>query len=190
VARHGVKYALVNIRLRFPGQYLDEETGLHYNYFRDYDPVVGRYTQPDPIGLFGGINTYGYVFGNPLAYYDPYGLAPPSLPDWVVNGVTGFGDGVSSLLTLGYYSTSDFRRGHGIDGGVDVCSGWYKGGTYAGWAWGAGTFWAAGLYGGGSSVFWSGAGNMQRAAQLGRSLERTPIGWAMNKFGERVPYWM
>lgn len=66
---------LVNIRLRFPGQYLDEETGLHYNYFRDYDPATGRYVQSDPIGLNGGINTYGYARANPLRYLDPLGLS-------------------------------------------------------------------------------------------------------------------
>ena len=42
--------------LRFPGQYYDAETGTHYNYFRDYDPHVGRYVQSDPIGLNGGAN--------------------------------------------------------------------------------------------------------------------------------------
>lgn len=59
--------------LRFPGQYLDKETGLHYNYFRDYDPGTGRYVQSDPIGIDGGLNTYLYANANPLSYVDPEG---------------------------------------------------------------------------------------------------------------------
>jgi RHS repeat-associated protein len=63
------------LNLRFPGQYFDPETNAHYNYYRDhYFPSLGRYGQSDPIGLLGGINTYGYVEGNPLRYSDPSGL--------------------------------------------------------------------------------------------------------------------
>lgn len=67
--------SLYTFNLRFAGQYYDVETNLHYNYFRDYDPSTGRYVQSDPIGLAGGLNTYGYVGGNPLGYSDPYGLS-------------------------------------------------------------------------------------------------------------------
>jgi RHS repeat-associated protein len=59
---------------RFMGQYYDQETGLHYNYFRYYDPKTGRYITPDPIGLWGGINLFSYVANSPLHYIDPYGL--------------------------------------------------------------------------------------------------------------------
>ncbi|WP_269750002.1 RHS repeat domain-containing protein, partial [Pseudomarimonas arenosa] len=61
-------------RLRFPGQYYDSESGLHYNYFRDYDPSTGRYIESDPIGLDGGPNTYAYVEGRPLITFDDKGL--------------------------------------------------------------------------------------------------------------------
>ena len=60
--------------VRMAGQYFDSEVGISYNYFRDYDPSVGRYVQSDPIGLQGGMNTYGYVGANALGAVDPLGL--------------------------------------------------------------------------------------------------------------------
>lgn len=67
--------------LRFPGQYFDKETNTSYNYFRDYDPSIGRYVQSDPIGLGGGINTYSYVGAAPLDYADPDGKSR-TRPSW------------------------------------------------------------------------------------------------------------
>ncbi len=64
---------VVEQNLRMQGQYLDRETGLHYNLFRYYDPDSGRFTQHDPIGLAGGINLYQYA-PNALGWVDPLGL--------------------------------------------------------------------------------------------------------------------
>ena len=103
--------------LRLPGQYEDTETGTYYNYFRDYDPVTGRYLQRDPIGMAGGFNPYAYVNGNPLRFADPYGLWAwgDPLDQRIVDAAAGFGDG----LTAGF--TATIRKSWNI-GGVDECS--------------------------------------------------------------------
>ena len=61
--------------LRFPGQYYDSETELHYNYYRTYDPSTGRYMESDPISLAAGLNTYSYVSNMPTMQTDTFGLA-------------------------------------------------------------------------------------------------------------------
>ena len=85
------------MRLQFPGQYYDTETNLFYNWNRYYDPQLGRYITSDPIGLDGGINTYGYVEQNPIIKYDPDGTVV-----WVLNPpvITGIGEGLSAQGSL------------------------------------------------------------------------------------------
>jgi RHS repeat-associated protein len=76
--------------LRFPGQYYRVESGLFYNYYRDYDPQTGRYLEADPIGLRGGINTYAYVSNAPLSWFDKFGLS-----GWLTvssSGTSGLGN--------------------------------------------------------------------------------------------------
>lgn len=63
------------LRVRFSG-------AMFYNYYRDYDPTVGRYIESDPIGLAGGNNPYQYVTSNPLRYVDPFGLDPRCGAGW------------------------------------------------------------------------------------------------------------
>ena len=85
--------------LRFPGQYFDEETGLHYNYFRDYEPNTGRYMQSDPIGLRGGISTYAYAVGNPVNHSDIFGL-------FAIGPYTQLGGGIGGrAICDGYFLT-------------------------------------------------------------------------------------
>jgi RHS repeat-associated protein len=76
---------VLNFNHRFPGQYFDTETGLHQNWFREYDPKVSRYVQSDPIGLKGGTNTYGYVLSSPLNATDKLGLCTVVVVD--LNGI-------------------------------------------------------------------------------------------------------
>lgn len=91
--------------LRLPGQYQDEETGLHYNWNRYYDPSVGRYITPDPLGIVAGVNFYAYANGTPTGLIDPSGLdfmdpvfgliykatGGRSLPQGVVDFAAGWG---------------------------------------------------------------------------------------------------
>jgi RHS repeat-associated protein len=119
-----------SLDLRFPGQIHDDETGLSYNIMRDYRPDAGRYVQSDPLGLGAGVNTYGYVEGNPLWASDPYGLY-----DWNDAGAdfVNFADysaGVADSLTFG--GTNWLRNQFGINDFADPCSLYNRTGNWMG----------------------------------------------------------
>ncbi|WP_405009059.1 DUF6531 domain-containing protein [Kitasatospora sp. NBC_01539] len=97
--------------LRFPGQYADAETGLHYNVLRYYDPRTARYISPDPLGLEAGPDPYGYV-PNPHAWSDPLGLDAGMVN--LYHGTTG--NGAQSIVDNGINPNfrprpMDFGRG-------------------------------------------------------------------------------
>jgi RHS repeat-associated protein len=101
----------VDLDLRFPGQLYDGESGLHYNYFRDYEPGTGRYIQADPLGLKAGLSLYSYVDSDPFANVDPLGLAKKKPKgDWV------------------NCSTNEMRYCEAFCGtrGVKTCKRWYR----------------------------------------------------------------
>jgi RHS repeat-associated protein len=72
--------------LRFPGQYFLIENGLHYNWYRQYDPALGQYLQPDPLGLAAGPSKYRYAQGNPVNYTDRTGQVPNVMESGCVFG--------------------------------------------------------------------------------------------------------
>jgi RHS repeat-associated protein len=95
-------YYIEEQNLRFQGQYLDRETGLHFNTFRFYDPDIGRFTTPDPIGLAGGVNLYVYA-PNPVGWVDPWGWACRS----AVSGNKGRTKALQDLKRNGFKVVSE-----------------------------------------------------------------------------------
>mgnify|MGYP001300114037 FL=1 len=128
-----------------------------------------------------------YMAANPANMDYEVAFEPPALNQNFVDFMAGAGDALVSMASFGYGDLAATRDILGIDGASYGAA--YAGGEAAGYAWGASTMLVSGLNGGSSSVFWSGSGNMERAAALGRSLESTPIGSLMNAVGDDVPYW-
>jgi RHS repeat-associated protein len=104
--------------IRFPGQYADKETNTHYNYYRDYDPQTGRYSQSDPLGVRGGLATYVYVKNDSLSRIDPSGLQSVT-GNWMIRprfniqdkGIDGW-EFVSPSWSLWGYMKFVRLRGH------------------------------------------------------------------------------
>nr|WP_320116894.1 RHS repeat-associated core domain-containing protein [uncultured Desulfuromonas sp.] len=97
--------------LRFPGQYFDAESGLHYNWHRYYESRSERYITLDPIGLAGGINLYAYVQNDPVNWIDPNGLEAIAAPwgwVWDVGGTLGKCNpiGLATSIVLGMPSST------------------------------------------------------------------------------------
>ena len=128
--------------LVLPGQYYDQETGLHYNYFRDYDPGTGRYIESDPIGLRGGINTYAYTNSNPLRYTDHLGLIVFSIGAGGFIHIATLGGAAESGVifddggTVCFYTRTCVSVGLGLAGGIGISGGLGSGllcsGSYGG----------------------------------------------------------
>jgi len=120
---------------RFPGQYYDQETGLHYNYHRYYDPSTGRYLTPDPIGQLGNFNLFTYSNNNPVNLSDIFGLYTEVVVwqpvGWgtssfghvsvIINGTSySFGpNGMDIRPADEYLSKNTFREG--IGSVLDLC---------------------------------------------------------------------
>jgi RHS repeat-associated protein len=140
----------------FTGHMIDRDADLTLTYFRGYDPSLGRWLSPDPIGYADGPNLYAYVRGNPVNYVDPTGLlTSDELLYYAAQVSAGFGDVVSMGLT------DRFRDWVGTNDVIDKCGLAYNGGKAAGVLHGA-AMGGAGLAKGGLRIE---AGNWKQAGQ-------------------------
>jgi RHS repeat-associated protein len=165
----------VVVNHRFPGQYYDLESGLHYNHFRYYDPQTGRYISSDPIGLAGGFNTFSYVGGNPLNNGDPSGLlCGTGVCVWALYTAIEIG-----MAIYDAYDTADTITDDCASTGEKILAG----GLFM-----AGAFLPGGGYGmlDDARVFWSGPGARKAAEAFAKengakTLEMTIPGKVLDK---------
>jgi RHS repeat-associated protein len=109
--------------LRFPGQYFDAETGLNYNYYRDYNPTIGRYVQADPIGLQAGPNVFIYAVDNPNRFVDLTGLkscCPKDEKSTIEARITAVNNQINNINSTG-------QAKPGIVYGTTYCMPWGPG---------------------------------------------------------------
>ena len=100
--------------LRFPGQYYDQETGLHYNYHRYYCPIIGRYLRSDDFGIrYGFGNLYVYAKSNPMAYIDALGLEECKFMHKIPVGISVKVERTELSWSKWYYLNHGSQRGFG-----------------------------------------------------------------------------
>ena len=138
-----IETAEITNNFRFPGQYYDAETGLHYNLNRYYDPTIGRYLTIDPFGQ--GLNHYLYGFNDPINMIDPLGLCAVRKGwDWSTDKfwdgmdyVSDFSAGFGDTLTLGgtKWIREQWQEAFGWNDSVDYSSNAFTAGKWGSYAW-------------------------------------------------------
>jgi len=104
--------------LRFPGQYFDEETGLHYNVARYFHPGLSRYLSPDPLFFEGSTNLYLYALNNPVAFTDPTGRFAPLVIAGIIGGAVLVGAAICAALAAAHQAASNYAEGRPLGEGV------------------------------------------------------------------------